>query len=113
MARAMHATPLRDYEIVIGKADTPGPGDVRGAIDSITELSVFKGKCPLWTYILVEAARNRELVTTPKLGPVGSRILAEVFLGLVFGGSDLLKFDPQWQPPSGLQAQRFGRLRTA
>jgi hypothetical protein len=62
----------------------------------------------------VEAARNRELVTTPKLGPVGSRIVAEVFLGLVFGGSDsILKFDPQWQPPSGLQAQRSGRLRTA
>jgi Animal haem peroxidase len=113
VARAMHVTALRDDEIVIGKAvDTPGPGDVLGTIDSIPELSVFKGKCPLWTYILAEAARNRETVpipvqgggtaTTPRLGPVGGRIVAEVFLGLMFGdGDSMLNLDPQWQPPSG------------
>jgi hypothetical protein len=44
---------------------------------------------------LAEAMRNQTLVkipveeetniTTPQLGPVGGRIVAEVFLGLIFG----------------------------
>ena len=113
VARAMHITPLKDDEIMIGKAvDSPGTGDVRGTIASIPELSVFKGNCPLWTYILAEAGRNQEpvkipvqedkTISTPRLGPVGGRIVAEVFLGMMFGDNDsLLNLDPAWQPPSG------------
>jgi len=113
VARAMKVTPLKDDEIVIGKAiDSPGPGDVLGTIASIPELSAFKGNCPLWTYILAEAARNQTKVkipvkenlsvTTPQLGPVGGRIVAEVFLGLMFGDPDsMLTLDPAWQPPLG------------
>jgi hypothetical protein len=45
---------------LIGKAvDKPAAGDVLGSIASIPELSVFKGNCPLWTYILAEAAGRR------------------------------------------------------
>jgi hypothetical protein len=41
-------------------------------------------------------------ITTPRLGPVGGRIVAEVFLGLMFGDNDsYLRLDPAWQPPSG------------
>ena len=113
VARAMKIVPLNDDEITIGKAvDNPGPGDVLGTIASIPELSVFKGICPLWTYILAEAIRNQAnvkipvkedtTVTTPQLGPVGGRIVAEVFLGLMFGDPDsMLSLDPKWQPPSG------------
>jgi hypothetical protein len=114
VAREMGVTPLRDEEIVIGKAvDKPDSGDVSGTISSIAELSAFKGKCPLWTYILAEAARNQEKViipvsednktiTTPMLGPVGGRIVAEVFLGMMFGDNDsLLNLDPRWQPSLG------------
>jgi hypothetical protein len=113
VARAMNVTPLKDSEITIGKAvDKPEAGDVVGTIASIPELSAFKGNCPLWAYILAEAARYQETVkipvtedvkvTTPRLGPVGGRIVAEVFLGLMFGDPDsLLSHDPQWQPPSG------------
>ena len=113
VARAMNVTPLKDTEIAIGKAvDKPEAGDVLGTIASIPELSVFRGNCPLWTYILAEAARNQETVkipvtedvkvTTPRLGPVGGRIVAEVFLGLMFGDTDsLLSHDPKWKPPSG------------
>jgi hypothetical protein len=113
VARAMNVTPLKDDEIMIGKAiDNPGAGDVLGTIASIPELSVFKGNCPLWTYVLAEAARNQEkvkipvqedvTVTTPRLGPVGGRIVAEVLLGLMFGDPDsMLVLDPKWQPPSG------------
>lgn len=113
IARAMDVTVLKDMDITIGKAvDTPEPGDVLGTIASIPELSPFKGKCPLWTYILAEAALHKEnvkipviedvIVTTPRLGPVGGRIVAEVFLGLMFGDADsLLNHAPRWQPPSG------------
>jgi hypothetical protein len=113
VARAMHITPLKDAEIMIGKAvDTPGDGDVRGTIATIKDLSAFKGNCPLWTYILAEAAKNQEpvkipvqenkTITTPRLGPVGGRIVAEVFLGMMFGDNDsLLNLDPSWQPSSG------------
>ena len=113
VARAMHTQPLSDDQILIGKAvDKPDPGDVLGTIASIPELSAFKGNCPLWTYILAEAAGNQEkvkipvkediTVTTPRLGPVGGRIVAEVFLGLMFGDPDsMLSMDPKWLPPSG------------
>ena len=38
-------------------------------------------------------------ITTPKLGPVGGRIVAEVFLGLMFGDTNsMLRLDPKWKP---------------
>ena len=117
VARYMQVRVLHDNEIVIGKAvDNPEEGDVVGTIDSITELKAFKGKCPLWTYILAEAARHQEMVelpvtektkiTTPRLGPVGGRIVAEVFLGMMFGDADsMLRVDPKWHPPAGQNFQ--------
>ena len=108
----MRVTPLKDNEIMIGKAvDKPEKGDVIGTIDSLPQLKVFKDNCPLWTYILAEAARHQETVeipvtekkkiTTPRLGPVGGRIVAEVFLGMMFGDDDsLLRHDPKWHPPA-------------
>lgn len=109
-ARAMGVDPLPDEQIVIGKAvDEPGEGDVLGPIGEIPGFEVFRGNCPLWTYILAEAAQNRVDVAlpisgkssnkTPQLGPVGGRIVAEVFLGLMFGDSgSLLNLDPSWTP---------------
>jgi hypothetical protein len=113
VARAMHVPLLKDEEIMIGKAvDAPEDGDVRGTIASIADLSPFKGNCPLWTYILAEAAKNQEpvkipvqedkTITTPRLGPVGGRIVAEVFLGMMFGDNDsLLNLEPHWTPSFG------------
>jgi hypothetical protein len=109
----MHVPLLKDEEIMIGKAvDAPEDGDVRGTIASIADLSPFKGNCPLWTYILAEAAKNQEpvkipvqedkTITTPRLGPVGGRIVAEVFLGMMFGDNDsLLNLEPHWTPSFG------------
>ncbi|WP_414901306.1 peroxidase family protein [Sphingomonas flavalba] len=53
-------------------------------------------RTPLWFYILREAAvvENGE-----RLGPVGARIVAEVFLGLIQGDrASYLSQDPEWQP---------------
>jgi hypothetical protein len=115
VAQAMGVTPLEDKDILIGKfveeePTDPNDPDALKSIDSISK--VFANNCPLWTYILAEARYFKEAVkipvkeaitiNTPKLGPVGGRIVAEVFLGLMFGDdSSLLSLDPHWQPDSG------------
>jgi hypothetical protein len=41
-------------------------------------------------------------IQTPKLGPVGGRIVAEVFLGLMYGDKhSMLSVAPDWQPNEG------------
>ena len=110
VAKAMGTKPLSDDEIFVGKAvDTPEDGDVRGSIVKVTGLDVFKQNCPLWTYILAEAFQTRTSVaipvtekmqiSTPQLGSVGGRIVAEVFLGMMFGDNDsYLSQEPDWVP---------------
>jgi hypothetical protein len=51
---------------------------------------------PLWYYLLKEA----EVVEAGRrLGPVGSRILAEVFVGLLQGDpASFLAVEPRWRP---------------
>lgn len=110
VARAMGVTPLNDSEILIGKAvDKPSGDDVLGKLSDLPQFAAFFGNCPLWTYILAEAARTQtsvpipvkggKKITTPQLGPVGGRIVAEVFLGMLFGDNDsFLTVDPNWTP---------------
>jgi hypothetical protein len=109
VARAMGLTPLADKHILIGQGvdqpDQPLPSIV-------TVDKVFAENCPLWTYILAEAMQHKVAVKvpvkedvtihTPKLGPVGGRIVAEVFLGLLFGDpNSLLNLAPHWTPKAG------------
>lgn len=112
VALAMGHRPLHDKDILIGKA-TGNPGDAVPITDPSLNLpSVFRHNCPLWTYILAEAMQYQEDVKipvtenittkSPRLGPVGGRIVAEVFLGLLFGDPhSLLSLDPHWTPASG------------
>ena len=110
VAKFIGAPVLADKDILIGqgvdKPDKPLP--------AITEVggAAFAGNCPLWTYVLAEAMRNKVEVTipvkeekqvsTPQLGPVGGRIVAEVFLGLMYSDpGSYLTMDPNWTPPSG------------
>ena len=82
VAKAMGVTPLKDEEILIGKAED---GATNPNILSVSP--VFKDNCPLWTYVLAEAMHHAIKVTvpvagpkveltTPQLGPVGGRIVA-------------------------------------
>jgi hypothetical protein len=108
VARKLGQTPLKNEEIIIGKAE-----DKPETPKSILDVSpVFKDNCPLWTYILAEAMRNKTSVkipvtedisvNTPRLGPVGGRIVAEVFLGLMFNDKhSLLTQAPTWHPEQG------------
>ena len=108
VAKAMKLEPLADKDILIGKGvDKPAKGEEPVSITSISP--AFKENCPLWTYILAEAMHNQEnvkipvmenvTITTPRLGPVGGRIVAEVFLGLMFEDKhSLLRAEHPWHP---------------
>lgn len=72
-------------------------------IDAIPRLVVlndpaYKGEAPLWLYILAE---SRIIHNGAKLGPVGSRIVAEVFGGLL--AADVRSFYRRgWNPDGGI-----------
>jgi hypothetical protein len=64
----------------------------------------FDGATPLWFYILKESELK---VEGKALGPVGARIVAEVFIGLLQGDStSYLRQNPNWKPTLG-QGQDF------
>ena len=118
-AHAMGLKPMDDKDIKIGKGvDTQDPADP--PLVSIDQVApAFKNNCPLWTYILAEAmnhqvkvqipVQEKVSITTPQLGPVGGRIVAEVFLGLMLGDNhSLLSLQPEWQPsPSPYKLKDF------
>jgi hypothetical protein len=118
----LNITPLQDCEIIIGKAGVvPGPDDpIPTPLSDIEGLRDFRGKCPLWTYILAEALTNGRWDTipvmpadtppvyTPQLGPVGGRIVAEVFLGMLFSDPDSYLNCPEpWTPTIGNAKEDF------
>jgi hypothetical protein len=59
----------------------------------------FDRSTPLWFYILKES----EVVADGKrLGPVGGRIVAEVFIGILEGDRlSYLRQEPDWTPTLG------------
>lgn len=115
VAAAMKIEPLKDCQIIVGKAGVaPGKGDPTPTpLSEHKDLKAFRGKCPLWTYILAEAFYYKikapvhvlpagTTIETPQLGPVGGRIVAEVFLGMLFGDADsYLMAKPDWIPTIG------------
>lgn len=56
----------------------------------------FDDRTPLWFYVLREAAVVED---GERMGPVGGRIITEVFIGLLEGDrSSYLAQEPEWQP---------------
>jgi hypothetical protein len=77
VAKAMGLTPLTNTEL--GLSDDPG----------------WKGKAPLWFYVLKEA----ELGGAHQLGPVGGRIVAEVILNvLALDPTSYFNANPSFDP---------------
>jgi hypothetical protein len=109
VARAMGVEPLKDDDIRIGKF-TGKKEDVRGSIVDVGG-AAFADNCPLWTYCLAETVEEtveldtsggKKAFVARKLGPVGGRIVAETFLGLLAGDSrSFLSLDPRWTPSLG------------
>jgi len=86
VAKAMRITPLTANEI-----ETSGPDGAKAA-----QLGLQR-ETPLWYYILKEAQLKGNKGN--RLGQAGSRILAEVFVGLLEGDAEsFLKHDRNWKP---------------
>jgi len=115
VARAMGITPLRDDQILIGKA-TGDPEDTV-AINAVS--AGFAGKAPLWNYVLAEATAGAFTVhdgridgaqiAPMRLGPVGGRIVAETFVGLMVVDRSSVLYDAWFRPnPAFARNGRFG-----
>ena len=102
VAKHMGIKPIDDANLKVGKANQDGVA----ANKSITTLSPkFTKNAPLWFYILAEAQQVFVNNDTPiRLGPVGGRIVAEVFIGLMKGdGHSYLNQDPNFTPNAAFQ----------
>ena len=109
VAKYMGINPIADDELIAGKANIDGLNPDKHK--TIRECGAsFENKAPLWFYILAEARHKwvtrrkdedveKEDPTHTRLGPVGSRIVAEVLIGLIYGDpNSFLSLDPNWQP---------------
>jgi hypothetical protein len=121
VARAMGVEPLTDEEIVIGKfVVDPQPGDIVVPAGKFGAFAggAFAGNCPLWTYCLAETRKTMMTVKTldgdkpietRQLGPVGGRIVAETFVGLLLAdSSSYVSLNPRWEPTTYKQNGVFG-----
>lgn len=113
VARAMGIRPLPDNQVLIGKAT----GDATEATPITSISSSFAGKAPLWAYILAESTahayriENGAIVGSQKapftLGPVGGRIVAETFVGLLLSDPNSIlnsSMKPESQFPTSMKA---------
>jgi Animal haem peroxidase len=115
VARAMGIKPLADSEVLIGKF-TGESGDIKGPITDFS--AAFRDNCPLWTYVLaetrevmvtIETNQGGKTIKTRKLGPVGGRIVAETFIGLMLSDeSSYFNLNPIWRPSMTNAKGRFG-----
>lgn len=85
------------------------PAAIEAAADDAAQAQVlresgFNARTPLWYYLLAEAngTANGE-----HLGPVGSTLLAEVFVGLVLRSDDSILRTKKWKPTLGRKKGRF------
>ena len=102
VARALGVSPIPDEELMIG------PATAGGVRKPMTEVAPgFAGNAPLWAYILSEAqvmswknASGPVSDQTPiRLGPVGGRLVAEVFASLLRGDhTSYLYAEPRFTP---------------
>lgn len=105
VARAMGVEPLADELLKVGKASTAEEFDTLETLKSIDP--GFKGKAPLWYYVLAEAQNQwmehgGRSATPVQLGVVGSRIVVETIVGLLLSdGHSVLRQAPEWRPKIG------------
>lgn len=100
VAKHMGLPVIPDNELIVGKASSD-PADQKANVPLTQIADEFKGNAPLWFYVLAEGNRQFDgKDDTPiRLGPVGGRIVGEVFVGLMMADShSYLRQDPDWKP---------------
>lgn len=99
VAAALRETVLSDDEIRVGKATV---ADTAGNPRLIDISPAFRGNAPLWYYVLAEAQAaftGDDNSQTVQLGPVGGRLVAETFAGLLWADNfSYLRQNPFWTP---------------
>ncbi|MEA2601351.1 MAG: hypothetical protein QOF89_2343 [Acidobacteriota bacterium] len=98
VARKMEIEPIKDEDLKVGPATEEDAEENPRLIDLSPR---FKGNAPLWYYILAEAQQQFDGhdKTPIHLGPVGGRIVGEVFVGLLlYDRHSYLNQDPTWEP---------------
>jgi hypothetical protein len=91
VARALGEKPIPDDKLVIGKATAKD----RDKLQTLRQIAPgLAGRAPLWAYVLSEAQvtswdradndQSRDSIPI-KLGPVGGRIVTDVFAALLLG----------------------------
>ncbi len=108
VATKMGVPVIPDDRLRVGKAtEADTPTNVH-----LTDISPkFRSHAPLWYYILAEAQQEFVNNKTPiRLGPVGGRIVGEVFVGLLLGDRhSFLSQNPLWKPiPEFTKDGKFG-----
>jgi hypothetical protein len=104
VAAAMGITAVPDDKLRVGKANK----DDFDKNKRLVEISsAFRSNAPLWYYVLAESMQVFKDNNTPiRLGPVGGRIVGEVFAGLLVGDShSFLVQHPHWHPHPDLIAK--------
>ncbi|HWC40535.1 MAG TPA: heme peroxidase family protein [Actinomycetota bacterium] len=99
VAHHLGLTPLTATQLKAAAASTTQGG--------VLQRSGFLTRTPLWYYLLAEAKHHGG----QRLGPVGSRIVAEVLIGLVRRSDDSILRTPGWTPT--LPAATPGRFDLA
>ena len=109
VARAMGLDPIADKDLRVGKATCEDMGE-NHAITAYGD--GFKGRAPLWFYVLAEAQAlwcskvegmtaddSRRDATPSYLGPVGGRLVAETMVALMLADeTSLLRAGQSWRP---------------
>jgi len=98
VARALGIRVVEEDELRVGKANADDVEKNKRLMDISAE---FNNNAPLWYYILAESMSVFKDNDTPiRLGPVGARIVADVFAGLMVHDrySFLNQEDPTWTP---------------
>lgn len=118
VARAMGLTPLRDDQILVGKAT----GDPADAVAITSVSSDFSGRAPLWSYVLAESVAmaypvSGGAITGPqraplRLGPVGGRIVTETIVGLLASDQASIVNHREFTPSMGRDPAGEFTLRT-
>lgn len=123
IARAIGVEPLKDEAILIGSASD----DAEDLPPIATISSRFSDNCPLWTYVLAEAAHGfrtkpetetvhtsdgDKKIETPKLGIVGGTIVTETFAGMMIDDrNSFWRLWPKWEPSRSLGGREFDLRR--
>jgi hypothetical protein len=115
VARAMGLRPLRDDQILIGKAT----GDAEDTVAINAVAPSFAGKAPLLTYILAESTAaafnvhgghiDGAQIAPIRLGRVGGRIVAETLVGVMAADRSSVLYNPLFRPDPAFTANgQFG-----